>query len=367
MAGATVRGRPQASEARSEAQPSEGQASEARSEAQPSEGQTSEARSEAQPSEGALAGTVLVTGAGGFVGSYLTAELLAEGASVAGTHLPSDPEPPAPIRWMPIDLRAREAVAKLVAELTPSAVVHLAAIAVPRQATRAPLEALRSNYLAVDHLLDALRRFAPRARLLLVSSGEVYGRRPPGAAPAREEDPTAPEGIYGATKVASERRAALAVEQDGLDVVCARPFNHTGPGRPADYAESSFARQIALAESGQSEPCVRVGNLEAIRDFCDVREVVRAYLALLGRGARGETYNVCTGRGRSIRSLLEILCARARVPISILEDPERYVATPPDRVALVGNPTRLEALGWTARIPLEETLEALLAYWRERG
>jgi GDP-4-dehydro-6-deoxy-D-mannose reductase len=315
----------------------------------------------------ALAGNVLVTGAGGFVGTYLTAELLAQGASVAGTYLPSDPQPPAPIRWTPIDLGVREAVAKLVEEVAPSAVVHLAAIAAPRQATRAPLDALRSNYLAVDHLLDALRRFAPRARLLLVSSGEVYGRRPRGAAPAREGDPTAPEGIYGATKVASERRAALAVERNGLDVICARPFNHTGPGRPADYAESSFARQIALAELGRNEPCVRVGNLEAIRDFCDVREVVRAYTFLLERGVRGETYNVCSGQGRSIRSLLDLLCARARVPISIVEDPERYVATPPDRVALIGDPARLAALGWTPRIPLEQTLEAVLAHWRERS
>lgn len=315
----------------------------------------------------ALAGTVLVTGAGGFVGSYLTAALLAERASVAGTHLPSDPVPPAPIRWTPVDLTVREAVAKLVGEVMPSAVVHLAAIAVPRQAAQAPLEALRSNYLAVDHLLDALRRLTPRARLLLVSSGEVYGRRPPDAAPSREDDPTAPEGIYGATKVAAERRAALAVEQDGLDIVVARPFNHTGPGRPADYAESSFARQIALAETGRSEPCVRVGNLEAIRDFSDVREVVRSYLLLLERGERGATYNVCTGRGRTIRSLLDLLCARARVPISVVEDPERYVATPPDRVALVGDPARLAALGWTPRISLEETLEALLAHWRERS
>ncbi len=316
---------------------------------------------------GALGGTVLVTGAGGFVGSYLTAALLASRVSVAGTHLPSDPPPPAAIRWTPIDLTVREAVAKLIAELTPSAVVHLAAIAVPRQATQAPLEALRANYLAVDHLLDALRRFAPRARHLLVSSGAVYGRRPRDGARARESDPTAPEGIYGATKVAAERRAGLAVERDGLDVVCARPFNHTGPGRPADYAESSFARQIARAEKGQSEPCVRVGNLEAIRDFSDVREVVRAYLLLLERGMRGETYNVCTGQGRSIRSLLELRCARARVPVSIVEDPALYMATPPDRVALVGDPSRLEALGWTPRVRFEETLEALLAHWRERS
>jgi GDP-4-dehydro-6-deoxy-D-mannose reductase len=314
----------------------------------------------------AVTGTVLVTGAGGFVGSYLTAELRNAGASVAGTHLPADPEPAFPIRWIPIDLTVREAVAKLVGELVPDAVVHLAAIAVPRQAANAPLAALRVNYLATDHLLDALRRFAPRARLLLVSSGEVYGRRASGAAPAREDDPLAPESIYAATKVAAERRATLAVERDGLDVICARPFNHTGPGRPADYAEASFARQIAQAERSDARS-VRVGNLAAIRDFSDVRDVVRAYLTLLERGVRGETYNVCSGRGRSIRSLLDALCAQARVPIAVVEDPERFVPTSPDRMGLVGDSAKLRGLGWTPQIPFESTLESLLAYWRERA
>ena len=312
-------------------------------------------------------GTVLVTGASGFVGSYLIAALRAAGASVAGTHLPSEPVPAAPIRWASIDLTQREACAKLIGELAPRAIVHLAALAVPREAASAPLRALRANYLAVDHLLDAQRRLAPDARLLLVSSGEVYGRRPRDSKPLREDDATAPEGIYGATKVAAERRAALAAERDGLDVVCARPFNHTGPGRPADYAESSFARQIVQAERGASEPVVRVGNLEAVRDFSDVRDVVRAYLRLLERGVRGETYNVCSGEGRSIRSLLEVLRTRARVEISVVEDPARYAPTPPGRVALVGDPGKLRALGWAPERSLEDTIDALLGYWRERG
>ncbi len=166
----------------------------------------------------------------------------------------------------------------------PRYVVHLAAVAFPREAAQDPLEALRLNYGALDHLLGGIQLHVPDARLLYVGTGEVYGPRPDGAPPLREDDPLAPPNLYAATKAAAEVRATLAVEREGLDVVRVRPFNHSGPGRPPIYAESSFAQQIAQIERGEREPVLRVGNLDAVRDFSDVRDVVRDYTLLLEHG-----------------------------------------------------------------------------------
>jgi len=312
---------------------------------------------------------VLVTGGRGFVGRWLIAELLGAGVSVAGTcreeDLPEPGENDGVACWRACELTDPGAVRALLSELRPRAVVHLAAQAVPREARRDPLGALQSNYLAVHHLLSAMRESTPGGRLLFASSGEVYGRRARSAPAAREQDPVRPENIYAATKVAAERRLELEAERRGLDVVIARPFNHTGPGRPDRYAESSFARQIVAAELGRGPSEIRVGNLEALRDFSDVRDVVRAYRLLLASGERGHTYNICSGQARSIREVLDLLRGRARVPIRVHVDPGRYEPTPTGREALVGDPTSLLKLGFRPEHPFELTLEALLDHWRE--
>ncbi|MEX2205463.1 MAG: GDP-mannose 4,6-dehydratase [Myxococcota bacterium] len=302
----------------------------------------------------------LVTGAAGFVGSWLVPALRASGREPIGVHLPGLPRGDAPIEWHACDLRDRRAVTALIAASRPSEIVHLAALASPSQAERDPLEALRSNYLAVDHLLAALAESAPRARLLFVSTGEIYGFAPSGARPWRESDPFRPQTTYAATKAAGERRIELAVERDGLDVVIARPFNHTGPGRPPIYAESSFAEQLARIERGQQEPVLRVGNLDAERDFSDVRDVVTAHLALLERGERGFAYNVCSGQPVRIGALLELLIARARVKPRVEVDPERWRPRPRGASSLAGDASRLRALGWRPSYALADTLEALL-------
>ena len=163
-------------------------------------------------------------------------------------------------------------------------------------------------------------------------------------------------------------QSALAVlygPAGGMRVVTTRTFHHTGPGRGEAFAESSFARQIAEIEAGRRAPVIRVGNLDAVRDFSDVRDVVRAYWLLLEKGEPGAVYNVCTGHGRSIRELLDILlaCSSARVDVQV--DPERL--RPSDTPAQVGDPSRLlAATGWTPRIPIEQTLGDLLDDWRER-
>jgi len=303
-------------------------------------------------------GRTLVTGAAGFVGSALCPALRAAGHEVVGVHLPGLPQGRDPIAWRACDLRDRAAVKALVAETRPRAVVHLAALAAPTEVERAPLEALRSNVLALDALLEPLAGTA--ARLLFVSSGDVYGGSAADAPPRRESDPPCPPNVYAATKAAGEVAVRLAVER-GLDACVARPFNHTGPGRPPLYVEASFAQQLVQIERGRREPVLRVGNLDAIRDFSDVRDVVAAYLVLLERGARGETYNVCSGRGLSIRALLAHLIARSTARPEVRVDPERFRALPAGRVALVGDPARIRALGWRPSHSAEEALDALLA------
>ena len=313
-----------------------------------------------------LAPVALVTGAAGFVGTWLLRHAQELGWTLIGVRKPGVPSPPLEVQWVDVDLRERTAAHALLQETRPRYILHLAAMAVPRAAAEDPLEALRLNYAAVDHLLGGMARYTPEARMLYVGTGEVYGPKPEGSPPLREDDPLSPPNLYSATKAAAELRTQHAVEHEGLDVVRVRPFNHSGPQRPPDYAESSFARQLVAIERAQQEPLLRVGNLGNIRDFSDVRDVVRAYTLLLEHGERGAVYNVCSGRGWKIRDVLSHLIALSTVEPSVKVDPKLYHEEAPERRALVGDPARLRALGWTPRYRFEETLEDLLADWRTR-
>lgn len=310
----------------------------------------------------------VVTGAAGFVGSWLMPQLEGDGQQVVPVDRPGATPTADGRPWRSVDLAQREPVRALLREVRPTGIVHLAALAYPPDAARDPLDALGVNYCAVDHLLCAMQAYAPHARLLYVGSAEVYGARAIDAPPVDETAPLEPRTPYAATKAAAEQRAFLAAANEGLHVVRVRPFNHSGPGRPALYAESSFADQVARIERGEVEPVVLVGNLEHVRDYSDVRDVVDAYRLLLERGAAGEVYNVCSGRGRSIRSVLDHLLSLAtKHPIRIEREPARYRPADPDRLALVGNPGRLRALGWQPRYAFEDTLAELLDAWRSRA
>ncbi len=309
----------------------------------------------------------LVTGAAGFVGRWLVPRLLERGDEVVGVRLPEEHDAPEGPRWIAADLGDAQLTTSILNDVRPDCIVHLAAVSFPPDAERDPMEALRVNYGAVDALLEGMARFCPRARLLYVGTGIAYGARAPDAPPYDEKDPLRPDNLYAASKAAAEQRCALATERNGLDVVRARPLNHSGPGRPPQYVESSIARQLVRIERGEQPAVLRVGNLDPIRDFSDVRDVVAAYELLLDRGEAGGVYNVCSGRGYSIRELLDRLVALSNAQPQVEQDDALYRPAPRERLALVGNPGRVRSLGWEPRYSLDATLRDLLEDWRSRG
>ena len=313
---------------------------------------------------------VLVTGIGGFAGPVVAGALLAAGHEVHGL-VRATPDRP----WLaalPLaagalhagDVTDAAAVARLVAEVAPEAIVHLAAVSFAPAAERDQARAYRVNLGGTRAVLAALPAHAPRARLLAVTSSGVYGEVPPTEQPITEETPLRPLSVYGASKAAADLAAAQWGRAYGLDVVRVRPFNHTGPGQDPAFVCSGLARQVAAIEAGDP-PVLRVGNVDPVRDFSDVRDIAAGYVALLERGRPGEAYNLCSGEGVSIAEVSALLRSQARVPLRVQSDPALRRTN--DVARLVGSHARATRdTGWTPRIPLADTLAAVLDDWRAR-
>ena len=300
---------------------------------------------------------ILITGANGFVGTHLV-KTLAERYPRA-TLLPLGG------RSEGIDVCDSEALNRQVAALQPTHAVHLAAISSVPDAQAKPRSAFAVNQGGVLNLGLALLEHAPDCRVLVISSSEVYGRSFECRQPVQEKAPLLPTNVYAASKAAGEM-AALGLASKGLRVLIVRPFSHTGPGQSTRFALPAFAAQIVAAERAETEPVLRTGRLDAVRDFCDVRDVARAYALLLQEFDRFPTataLNVASGRGRSMGELLTILMQLARVPMRQEVDPARV--RPYDLPWTVGDSSRLtQATGWKPSIPLEQTLADLLDYHR---
>ena len=310
-----------------------------------------------------MSGPVLVTGGAGFAGSHLLEHLSTHQTLVAWSRSAPPEDVAHRAEWRQVALLDRAQVVAAIRELRPSAIFHLAGLPGVAESWENTAEPLKINALGTHRLIDAMRDTGLRCRVLVSGSAHVYAAS---TRPIREDDAIGPASPYALSKLAQEQLALRAGEEDGIDVIVTRSFNHTGPRQTPAFVAPSIARQIAQIERGEVEPVIRVGNLDAERDVLDVRDVVRAYAALMEGGAPGTIYNVASGVARPIRAVLDALVARARVPIRVETDPARM--RPNDIPVLVGDSTRLQtATGWHPRISFEQTIDDLLAYWRRFG
>lgn len=293
----------------------------------------------------------LVTGADGFVGRWLVRHLEEQGDHVWRVAGPAGTADAASYR---VDLRDAAGLAEILSAVRPDAVYHLAAVSFGPDAQSRILDALDITVGGTIRLIEACRRLDRPPTLLVPSSSEVYGLASTGS-PLSEADPLAPVTLYGATKLAQEA-VALAYHRAGdLPVVLTRAFNHIGPGQREVFVVPSFAAQLAAVATGVQEPILRVGNLAAERDFCDVRDVVAAYRLLVAGAHTGEPVNVASGSSVSIGDLLQRLVRLSGQDVDILVDAERL--RPFDAPRIVGDARRLHELtGWRPTITLEQSL-----------
>ncbi|NBB13545.1 GDP-mannose 4,6-dehydratase [Pseudomonas sp. SLFW] len=310
---------------------------------------------------------LLLTGANGFVGKILTGRLQGAGYEVVALGGNVSPAQSIADEYLTCDIRDASALAQAVADAQPTHVIHLAAISHVPTSFKEPLLTWQTNVIGSMNLLEAIRQHAPDAFTLFPSSSEVYGAAFKSGIAVEEDTLPQPLNPYAASKVAAEY-AFREYFRQGLDGVIARPFNHIGAQQSPDFVTASFARQIALIEAGQQTPVLKVGNLEAIRDFLDVQDVCDAYIQLLGlAGKPGHPLclNIASGQSRKIRDVLELMLKQSQTPIAVEQDPERL--RPSDIPIAAGNNTLLkQTTGWQPAIALETTLSQLLDYWREQ-
>lgn len=315
---------------------------------------------------------VLITGITGFAGSHLADYLLASvpEAEVHGIyrwrsrrenigHLEGR------VKLSECDIRDATATREVVEDLLPDYIFHLAAQSFVPTSWKAPQECLSTNILGQLNIFEAVRKADLDCRIHVAGSSEEYGMVHADEIPITEDQPLRPLSPYAVSKVAQDVLAYQYFMSFGMKTVRTRGFNHTGPRRPSVFVCSDFARQIVEIEMELRPPVIRVGNLEARRDFTDVRDTVHGYWLALSRGEAGQVYNVATGRSWAISEVLDKLVELAGVKIRIEEDPDRL--RPSDVPRLEGDATRLrEATGWEPKIPFDRTLVDLLDYWRER-
>ncbi len=309
----------------------------------------------------------LITGISGFVGSHLAEYLLQETDwQVAGTIFGPETNIAAladRLELYPAELSRLEVMTFILERAQPDAIFHLAAQPLVSAAHRDPWGTLETNIRMNLNVLEGAARVCPDCRVLIVGSSEEYGLVAPEELPIDEETPLRPLNAYALSKVAQDLMGLQYHLTHRLHVIRARPFNHIGPRQRKGFVTPDFASQVAAIEAGLQPPIMEVGNLTARRDFSDVRDVVRAYVALIRRGEAGQVYNIGSGESHAVQEVLDALLALSRVPIEVRQDPARM--RPSDVPNVVCDASRLRAqTGWQPTIPFEQSLRDVLDYWR---
>lgn len=308
----------------------------------------------------------MITGADGFVGRHLARYLLERGVEVLGLglHPPREPEPWDACAYEVCDVLDREKVLSLVCDFRPEYVFHLAAQSSVRRSWENPWLTYRVALEGQANVFDALLEGEVDPVVHVACSAEEYGMVGEEELPVAEDRPLRPANPYALSKVIQEEHALFCHRVHGVRVVVTRAFNIIGPGQTREFVASDFAHQIAEIEAGLREPVIRVGNLQARRDFSDVRDLVEAFWKLVNLGTPGEVYNVCSGEDRSVGEVLDLLVSMSRVPVRVEVDAGKLRKA--DIPALRGDNRKLCGLtGWKPSIPLEETLRDLLQWCRE--
>ena len=310
----------------------------------------------------------LITGSSGFVGQHFLGFL--EKQSPPAVVLGLDREPPHKRRtfrhlrfsFRSVDWQDFAKVKRILKQFRPDYLLHLASFSSISFSWREPQLSFQNNTAIFLNLLEAVRQLKLTTRILVVGSAEQYGRARAVDLPLRETLPLNPPSPYACAKVAQELLAKIYVQGYGLKIILTRSFNHLGTGQKGAFAIPSFARQlISLKKRHRSHGQLLAGNLSSVRDFVDVRDVVRAYDLLLKRGRNGEVYNVCSGAGTPLKEVLEKMAGLCGVKITVKIDPK--LIRPTDVAVTVGHPGKIKKLGWAPTIPLEESLRDVLASW----
>ena len=313
---------------------------------------------------------VLITGITGFAGSHLADVCVARGAEVWGLTQTAGPHPNLAhlgerVHLCTADITDRSRIDAALADIAPDWIFHLAAQAHVPTAWQDPAATISTNVFGQLNVILAMQQHVPEARLLAVSSSHVYGMVEEEDLPVGDTTPFRPADPYAVSKIGQDMLALQYWQSHGLHIVRVRPFNHIGPRQAPDYVVARFAQEIAKMEAGLAPPALSVGNLSAKRDFADVRDGARAYWLALAQGAPGAVYTIGSGTARSIDEMLQILLRLARVNIEVETDPALF--RPGDLPVLQSDPRAFQAqTGWRAAIPLEQTLEDTLNYWRDQ-
>ncbi len=300
---------------------------------------------------------VLITGSNGFVARYLVQEYLSAGVHVVGIDMNSSPAY-LMTRYYSCNLVDFAAIRTILSTEHPDIVIHLAAVSSVGKSWQIPVEAFLNNTNIFLNLVEAIRVLNLHPRILSVGSSEEYGNLSISDMPLRETHQVNPCSPYAVARVAQEQLSQVYVSGYGLDIVMTRSFNQIGPGQRSDFFVPSMVEQIrrGLAKGGKIE--LVTGDLSIVRDFLDVRDAVSAYRILVDRGMAGEVYNVCSGVGRSLHDVVNMLASLLGVEVSINMDRTRF--RPADNQVIIGDNTKMRLLGWVAKHDFTDTLRELL-------